>query len=81
EVVEAALGASVSRTVFRPPFSQIDPGTVQRLAVRGYRTLLVDPDVLTETVGQSFAPPPVVTLNGADAQAVRPDPEVAALAA
>jgi len=81
EVVEAALGASVSRTVFRPPYSQIDPGTVQRLADRGYRTLLVDPNLLTETIGASFATHPVVTLTGpTPAQAIRPDSEVAALA-
>jgi hypothetical protein len=81
EVVETALGASVSRTVFRPPYSQIDPGTVQRLAERGYRTLLVDPGILPDTAGQSFAPPPVVRLSGREpARAIRPAPEVAALA-
>jgi len=82
KLVTSALGASPSSTVSRPPLSQLDPGTLARLAALGTRTVLLDADSLPPS-SSPLNNPPVVKLAAGRSMvaAVAPDPGVAAVAA
>jgi hypothetical protein len=78
--VESTLGASPVIRVTRPPYSQLDPGTLARLAARGGQTLLLDPGFLPSEGRFMFTPPAVtqVTGGGRTMAAIVPDVTVTA---
>jgi hypothetical protein len=80
-VVDRALGIAPARDVFRPPGSQLDPGTLAKLVGEGFRILLLDEGFIP-TATSPFNLPGVVRLSGGGsvAQALLPDAGVAAVA-
>jgi Family of unknown function (DUF6049) len=64
--VQNALGVNPRPEIARPPYSQLDVPTTNRLRALGARALLIDPDFLVPPVAApKFTPPPVVDLAGA----------------
>jgi hypothetical protein len=83
-LVSSALGATPRRDVVRPPYSQLDVATANRLRTLGARTLLIDADYLVPSATPvKFTPAPVVHLVGArkPLAAMVPDAVVMARAA
>jgi hypothetical protein len=83
-LVGSALGVTPRRDVLRPPNSQLDVATVNRLRALGVRTLLIDANYLQPPQTPSkFTPPSVVQLVGArrPMAAIAPDALVMARAA
>jgi hypothetical protein len=80
-VVARALGTNPASDVFRPPGSQLDPGTLAKLVGQGFRILLLD-EAFIPTATSPFNPPGVVRLSGGGsvAQALLPDAGVATIA-
>jgi hypothetical protein len=80
-IVDRALGITPARDVFRPPGSQLDPGTLAKLVAEGFRILLLDEGFIP-TATSPFNLPGVVRLSGGGsvAQALLPDAGVAAVA-
>jgi Family of unknown function (DUF6049) len=83
DVVAAGLRAQPSSNVARPPLSEIDAGTTERLAALGASTLLVDQGVFPVAPGLQFSPSPVVRgeAGGRAFDAVVPDAGVMTAAA
>jgi hypothetical protein len=82
EVVSTLLGATPSTTVFRPPRSALDQGSLDELSAQGVSTLLLDPATVERTEdAQGFAPPPLASLAAGSATptAVVGDPAVQAM--
>ncbi len=82
EEVGQALGRPGTREVFRPPFSQIDPLSLSRIAGVGVRTVLVDAGVVPHPRDAFPSPAPVVALTGRgrSVTAVVPDAAFAGIA-
>jgi hypothetical protein len=65
-LVGSALGVTPRRDVLRPPKSQLDVATTNRLRTLGIRTVLIDADyLLPPATPPKFTPAPVVQLVGA----------------
>ncbi len=65
-LVGSALGVTPRRDLVRPPSSQLDVPTTNRLRTLGARTVLIDVDYLSKpTTPPKFTPTPVVQLAGA----------------
>jgi hypothetical protein len=83
-IVDDALDVTASTSVSRPPLSQLDQGTLGKLAALGTSVVLVDPGFLPQPPGQCMISPAAVTRivdpRGTVA-AVLPDPGVATTAA
>jgi Family of unknown function (DUF6049) len=61
----SSLGVTPRRDVVRPPYSQLDVATTNRLRTLGARTLLIDADYLVPSpTPAKFTPAPVVQLVG-----------------
>jgi hypothetical protein len=78
DVVTTIIGADPSKAVFRPPQSQIDVGSVDRLGDLGVSLLALDSQSVPAVEGVSPNPPPIVRLAEASraVHAVVPDREV-----
>ena len=78
ETISRIFGAEPSTTVFRPPLSQIDVGTADRLGDLGTSLLTLDADSVAVAAGLSPNPSPLVRIAGTSRpiQAVVPDGEV-----
>jgi hypothetical protein len=84
KLVDEALGVASSTDVARPPMSQLDQGTLGRLAALGASVVLVDPGFLPQPPGVcNLTPTAVSQLTDArgTVAAALPDPGVAAVAA
>jgi hypothetical protein len=83
-LVSSALGVTPRSDVVRPPYSQLDVATTNRLRTLGARTLLINADyLLPSATPAKFTPAPVVQLVGArkPVPAIVPDALVMARAA
>jgi uncharacterized protein DUF6049 len=80
-IVGEGLSAEPVRDVIRPPYSRLDTRSLDALAARGARVLLLDPSFVPPPAEPTFNPSPVAKLThgGSSALAVVPDPGVAAI--
>lgn len=79
-LVAEALDREPTRDVVRPYRSQLDPGSLPRLAAAGVRTVLVNPNFVS---AERFTSPPVLRLTSGTSSvaAILPNPEVFGLIA
>ncbi|HSL68521.1 MAG TPA: DUF6049 family protein [Actinomycetota bacterium] len=80
--VETILGRQPDPGLLRPPDSALDPASLDHLAARGVRLLIVDPSTVppaSQPLG--FAPPPITSLRTSSGQvtALVSDPNVEAM--
>jgi hypothetical protein len=80
--VETILGRSPDPGLLRPPGSALDPASLDHVAARGVRVLIVDPTTVppaSQPLG--FAPPPITSLrtSSGPVTAVVSDPNVGAM--
>jgi hypothetical protein len=80
--VETILGRRPHAGLLRPPDSALDPASLDHLAKRGVRLLIVDPSsVPPESQPLGFAPPPITSLrtSSGPVTALVSDPNVGAM--
>lgn len=80
--VETILGRQPDPGLLRPPDSALDPASLDHLAARGVRLLLVDPSTVPpESQPLGFAPPPITSLrtSSGPVTALVSDPNVGAM--
>jgi hypothetical protein len=80
--VDTILGRQPDPALLRPPGSALDPASLDHLAARGVRLLIVDPTTVppaSQPLG--FAPPPITSLrtSSGPVTALVSDPNVAAM--
>ena len=61
-VVRQILDAPVSTEAFRPPFSQLDDGSLRKLLDHGVHSVLLQPGDLPTPPGLKFSPPPIARM-------------------